>query len=36
MKNKIKLENITCAFIILCQILDMTRFIFRNTINTKL
>ena len=36
MKNKIKLENITCAFIILCPILDMTSFIFRNTFNTKL
>ena len=36
MKNKIKLENIMCAFIILCPILDMTSFIFRNTFNTKL
>lgn len=36
MKNKIKLENIMCVFIILCPILDMTSFIFRNTFNTKL
>lgn len=36
MKNKIKLENIMCTFIIVCPILDMTSFIFRNTFNTKL
>ena len=33
MKHKIKLGNIMCAFIILCPILDIVSFIFRNTFN---
>lgn len=35
-KEKITLENILCLFIILCPILDMASFIFRNVFNTKL
>lgn len=36
MKNKFKLENIICVFVILCPILDIVSFIFRNTFNTKI
>lgn len=36
MKNKLKLENIICAFVILCPILDIVSFIFRNTFSTKI
>ena len=36
MKHKIKLENIMCVFIILCPILDIASFVFRNTFNTKI
>lgn len=36
MKNKIKLEDIMCVFVILCPILDMLSFIYRNTFDTKL
>ncbi len=36
MKNKLKLENIICVFVILCPILDIVSFIFRNTFNTKI
>lgn len=36
MKYKIKLENIMCVFIILCPILDIASFVFRNTFNTKI
>lgn len=35
MKKKITLENIACLFIILCPILDMVSFLFRNTFNTN-
>lgn len=35
-KEKITLENILCLFIILCPILDIASFIFRNVFNTKL
>ena len=35
-EGKITLENILCLFIILCPILDMASFIFRNVFNTKL
>lgn len=35
-KEKITLENILCLFIILCPILDMASFIFRNTFETKI
>ena len=34
--KKIKIENILCVFIILCPILDMISFIFRNTFETNL
>lgn len=33
MKNKIKLENILCVFIIICPILDMVSFLYRNIFN---
>ena len=36
MKNKLKLENIIYVFVILCPILDIVSFIFRNTFNTKI
>ena len=36
MKHKIKLENIMCVFIILCPILDIASFVFRNTFSTKI
>ena len=36
MKHKIKLENIMCVFIILCPILDIASFVFRNTFNTQI
>ncbi len=37
LKNRqIKIEDILCLFIILCPILDMTSFIFRNTFDTNL
>ena len=36
MKNKIKIEDIMCVFIILCPILDIASFIFRNIFNTKI
>lgn len=36
MKNKLKLENIIYVFVILCPILDIVSFIFRNTFSTKI
>lgn len=36
MKKKITIENILCFFIILCPILDMASFIFRNVFNTNI
>lgn len=35
-KEKVTIENILCFFIIICPILDMLSFIFRNVFNTKL
>ena len=35
MKKKITLENIACIFIILCPVLDMASFIFRNAFDTS-
>lgn len=35
MKNKIKTEDVLCLFIILCPILDIVSFVFRNTFNTQ-
>lgn len=35
MKKKITLENIACLFIILCPVLDMASFLFRNMFNTN-
>ena len=35
-KDKINIENILCFFIIICPILDMLSFIFRNVFNTKI
>lgn len=35
MKKKITIENILCLFIVLCPILDMASFIFRNIFNTN-
>ena len=34
-KEKINIENILCFFIIICPILDMLSFIFRNVFNTN-
>lgn len=36
MKKKITLENILCLFVIICPILDMSSFIFRNIFNTTI
>jgi hypothetical protein len=33
-KEKITIQNLLCVFIIMCPILDMLSFIFRNTFNT--
>lgn len=35
-KQKINLENILCLFIVICPILDMLSFIFRNIFNTSI
>lgn len=35
-KEKITIENILCLFIIMCPILDMVSFIFRNIFNTNI
>ena len=35
MKKKFTLENIACLFIILCPVLDIASFIFRNTFSTS-
>ena len=35
-KEKINIENILCFFVIICPILDMLSFIFRNTFNTTI
>ena len=35
-KEKVTIENILCFFIIICPILDMLSFIFRNVFNTKI
>lgn len=35
-KEKIKIENILCLLIIICPILDMTSFIFRNIFSTSI
>ena len=34
-KQKITIENVLCLFIILCPVLDMVSFIFRNALNTN-
>ncbi len=34
-KNKINIENLLCAFIIICPILDILSFAFRNSFNFK-
>ena len=34
--KKIKMEDVLCLFIILCPILDMLSFVFRNTFNTSI
>ena len=36
LKEKINIENILCFFIIICPILDMLSFIFRNVFNTNI
>lgn len=36
LKEKINIENILCFFIIICPILDMLSFIFRNLFNTNI
>ena len=36
LKEKITIENILCFFIIICPILDMLSFVFRNVFNTNL
>lgn len=35
MKNKLKIENILCVFIIICPILDMISFLYRNVFGTN-
>ncbi len=35
-KEKINIENILCLFIIICPVLDMLSFIFRNVFNTNI
>ena len=35
-KQKVKIDKLLCALIILCPILDMLSFIFRNTFETKI
>lgn len=34
-KNKINIENILCIFIIMCPVLDMISFLYRNIFNTN-
>ena len=34
-KQKLNLENILCLFIIMCPVLDMVSFLFRNVFNTN-
>ena len=34
-KSKITIENALCLFIIICPILDMASFLFRNALNTN-
>ena len=36
MKNKLKIEKILCVFIIICPILDIISFIYRNIFNTNI
>ncbi len=36
LRKKITIENALCLFIILCPILDMASFLFRNTFNTSI
>ena len=36
LKEKINIENILCFFIIICPMLDMLSFIFRNVFNTNI
>jgi len=36
LKEKINVENLLCLFIIMCPILDILSFVFRNTFNTNL
>ena len=35
-KRKLKIDKLLCVLIILCPILDMLSFIFRNTFETKI
>lgn len=35
LKSKINLENLLCLFVIMCPILDMASFLFRNIFNTN-
>lgn len=35
-KEKLTMENALCLFILLCPILDMASFLFRNTFQTSL
>ena len=35
LKQKITIENALCLFIIICPLLDMASFIFRNAFNTN-
>lgn len=34
-KKKLNIENLLCAFILLCPVLDMVSFLFRNVFNTN-
>lgn len=36
LKEKINMQNILCFFIVLCPILDMASFLFRNTFHTNI
>ena len=35
LKQKLTIENALCLYIVLCPILDMVSFIFRNALNTS-
>ena len=36
LKEKLSLENLMCLFVILCPVLDMISFLFRNYFDTSI